>query len=59
MQSVGLVACKQFTNLTKDDSLLMEELQRRKVNVAAIVWDDTNVDWSSFSLLIIRCPWYV
>jgi len=55
--SIGLVTCAHLPNLAKDDQVLANELYQRKSPVRIVIWDAPDVDWSSFSLLVIRSCW--
>eukprot|EP00026_Physarum_polycephalum_P014960 Phypoly_transcript_15533.p1 GENE.Phypoly_transcript_15533~~Phypoly_transcript_15533.p1 ORF type:complete len:286 (+),score=47.50 Phypoly_transcript_15533:33-890(+) len=54
---LGLVTSAQFPTLTHDDSLLLNELRGRNIDVEIIIWNEPNTDWSRFALVIIRTPW--
>lgn len=44
-------------NLTPDDQLAADALARHGQVVTAAPWDNRNMDWSSFSAIIIRSTW--
>ncbi len=55
--SIALVTCTDIPDLEPDDRLLIEPLQARGADVTVAVWDDPNVDWNSFDLVVLRSPW--
>jgi hypothetical protein len=55
--TVGLVTCSAVPDLDPDDRLLVEPLADRGIRTAAAVWDDPNVDWASFDLVVLRSSW--
>ncbi|MFE9918798.1 RimK family alpha-L-glutamate ligase [Micromonospora sp. NPDC005553] len=54
---VALVTCSDLADLDPDDRLVLAPLAARGVAVQAAVWDDPDVDWSSFDLVVLRSPW--
>ncbi|MDG4757065.1 hypothetical protein [Micromonospora sp. WMMD710] len=54
---VALVTCSRLTDLDPDDRLVLAPLAARDVTVEAAVWDDPDVDWSSYDLIVLRSPW--
>lgn len=50
---VALVTCRELPELDEDDALLRAALPE---GVPA-VWDDPDVDWSGFDLVVLRSPW--
>ncbi|KAB1942762.1 hypothetical protein F8271_11305 [Micromonospora sp. ALFpr18c] len=54
---VALVTCTDLTDLDPDDRLVLAPLAARDVTVEAAVWDDPDVDWSSYDLVVLRSPW--
>src|SRR6188508_137776 len=55
--TVGLVTCSAVPDLDPDDRLLVEPLADRGIRTAAAVWDDPNVDWAAFDLVVLRSSW--
>ena len=43
--------------LSDDDRLVADALRPRGVTVSPAVWDDPHVDWSRYSLVVIRSTW--
>ena len=41
----------------RDDEMLIERVASRGVEVAGPTWDDQEVDWESFDLVVARSPW--
>ncbi|RZT79932.1 glutathione synthase/RimK-type ligase-like ATP-grasp enzyme [Micromonospora violae] len=54
---VALVTCAELADLDPDDRLVLAPLAARGVAVQAVVWDDPDVDWSSYDLVVLRSPW--
>ncbi|MEV7327114.1 hypothetical protein [Micromonospora sp. NPDC093244] len=54
---VALVTCTELTELDPDDRLVLAPLAARGVTAEAPVWDDPDVDWSSYDLVVLRSPW--
>ncbi|WP_307844098.1 ATP-grasp domain-containing protein [Sanguibacter suaedae] len=44
-------------DLDPDDAPLVEALAERGVEATAAVWDDPDVDWTSFNLVVVRSTW--
>jgi hypothetical protein len=44
-------------DLDPDDVPLVEALAERGVEATAAVWDDPDVDWTSFDLVVVRSTW--
>jgi glutathione synthase/RimK-type ligase-like ATP-grasp enzyme len=55
--TVAFVTHAALPRLSADDQLAVEELTRRRMSVAAAVWDDRDVDWRAFDLVVIRSTW--
>lgn len=41
----------------EDDALSVRALKRRGVVAEFVAWDDPDVDWESFRLVVVRSPW--
>jgi len=54
---VALVTCSDLADLDPDDRLVLTPLAARGVAVQSVVWDDPDVDWSSYDLVVLRSPW--
>ena len=54
---IALVTYAQLPDLDVDDAPLLGALTERGVHAEAAVWDDPEVDWSSFDLVVIRSTW--
>jgi glutathione synthase/RimK-type ligase-like ATP-grasp enzyme len=54
---IALATCATFPQLADDEPLLLEELTGRGVPAEPAVWDDSQVDWSSYELVVVRCTW--
>ncbi|MEU8256348.1 hypothetical protein AB0C06_19040 [Micromonospora inaquosa] len=54
---VAFVTCADLADLDPDDRLVLAPLAARGVAVEPAVWDDPDVDWSSYDLVVLRSPW--
>ncbi|WP_430496347.1 ATP-grasp domain-containing protein [Micromonospora trifolii] len=54
---VALVTCSDLADLDPDDRLVLAPLAARGVAVQTVIWDDPDVDWSSYDLVVLRSPW--
>ncbi|HEY3438219.1 MAG TPA: hypothetical protein VGK35_11090 [Actinotalea sp.] len=57
MTRIALATCAALPNLHEDDAPLIGELERRGASAAPAVWDDPDIDWASFDLVVIRSTW--
>jgi len=55
-ETVGLVTCAEFPDLTPDDRLLIEPLRSHGLQARPISWD-APTEWDSFDALVIRSTW--
>ncbi len=54
---VALATCSAFPRLTDDDPLLLDALRARGIDAEPAVWDAPEIDWSSYTLVVIRSTW--
>ncbi|MEV4660257.1 hypothetical protein [Micromonospora sp. NPDC049301] len=54
---VALVTCTELADLDPDDRFVLAPLAARGIAAEAVVWDDPDVDWSSYDLVVLRSPW--
>lgn len=54
---IALATCMTFPELEEDDAPLLTALGERGVDAVAAVWDDPDVDWSGFDLVVVRDTW--
>lgn len=54
---IALATCNHHPNLADDDVPVLEALRERGIDAVAAVWDDPEVDWSSFDLVVVRSTW--
>ena len=54
---LAIVTFERLPDLSPDDQLLLRELARLGLTVEPAVWSDGSVDWSRFSLIVIRSCW--
>ena len=55
--AVALVTCRDLPDLDADEQLLLAPLAGAGVQVTVAVWDDPEVDWARFDLVVIRSTW--
>ncbi|MFF0471993.1 RimK family alpha-L-glutamate ligase [Micromonospora zamorensis] len=54
---VALVTCADLADLDPDDRLVLAPLSAHGIAVDTAVWDDPDVDWFSYDLVVLRSPW--
>ncbi|WP_460708060.1 ATP-grasp domain-containing protein [Myceligenerans halotolerans] len=54
---VALATCSVLPELDKGDQPLVAALAERGITAEPAVWDDTDVDWSSYDLVVVRSTW--
>ena len=54
---VALATCAEVPGGDDEAPALTEALARRGVEAVPAVWDDRNVDWAAFDLVVIRSTW--
>jgi glutathione synthase/RimK-type ligase-like ATP-grasp enzyme len=54
---VALVTCAELPDLDPDDRLVTGPLAARGITAVPAVWDDGDVDWDGFDLVVLRSPW--
>ncbi|MFE5308438.1 RimK family alpha-L-glutamate ligase [Isoptericola sp. NPDC056578] len=54
---IGLATCSALPRLDSDDRPLLAALTERGVVAEAVVWDDPDVDWSVYDLVVVRSTW--
>jgi glutathione synthase/RimK-type ligase-like ATP-grasp enzyme len=57
MTKIAFATSRALKDLTPDDRLAAQELERRGVTVVPAVWNDPKVDWRGFDRVIVRSPW--
>lgn len=57
MLNVALATCAEFPELDSETRLLIDPLAALGVAAAPAIWDDPNIDWSAFDLVVVRCCW--
>lgn len=55
--TVALATCRDLPDLDPDDQLVLAPLTALGVDAAAVVWDDSSVDWSRYDLVVVRSCW--
>lgn len=54
---IALATCNFHPDLAEDDQLLLRALRAKGADAVAAVWDDPDVDWASFDLVVVRSTW--
>jgi len=54
---IALATCAALPELDPDDRLLIEPLRAIGVDPIPAIWDDADIDWASFDLVVIRNTW--
>ncbi|MEZ5115334.1 MAG: hypothetical protein R2737_03610 [Candidatus Nanopelagicales bacterium] len=54
---VGFATCAEVPDLEDDDRLPIPYLEAMGVDVEPAVWDDPEVDWTAYDLVVVRETW--
>jgi len=54
---VALATCAELPKLDADEPELADALEALGVDATPAVWDDEDVDWSGYELVIVRATW--
>jgi hypothetical protein len=54
---VALATAREVADLDAEGQLLAAELHTLGASVEPAVWDDVDVDWASFDLVVVRSTW--
>ena len=54
---IALVTCSRLPHLDPEDATLLPVFADRGVRAEAAVWDDPDVDWDAYDLVIVRSTW--
>ena len=54
---VGLVTCAELPQLDEDTHCLIAPLAAHGVSATRAVWDDSDVDWKPYDLVVVRSCW--
>lgn len=57
MPRIAFATCAELTVLDPDDELLAEAVRALGAEVRPEVWDDGEVDWAAYDLVLVRSPW--
>ncbi len=57
MRKIALATSNQYSELTRDDRLVLDQLLFWGVDVEPIVWDSKDAAWSQYDAVIIRSCW--
>lgn len=54
---IALATCSVLPHLDPDGAPLVRALAARGMDATSAVWDDPDVDWSAFDLVVVRSTW--
>ena len=54
---IGILTCEKLPNLLLGEKFLIPDLELNNHHVTPVIWDDINIDWIAFDLLIFRNTW--
>lgn len=57
MTRIAFATCAELLALDPDDALLAEAVRGLGAEVEPRVWDDGDVDWAAYDLVLVRSPW--
>ena len=57
MLDIALVTFSGLPELDADDRCLVPALAARGIRATAVVWDDPEIDWSRFTVAVVRSTW--
>ncbi len=55
--AVAFATCDELPELCDDDQLMLAPLAAADIDVTPAVWDDPDVDWTRFDLVVVRSTW--
>lgn len=54
---IAIATCSQFAGAEPEDLQVITALRARGIETAHAAWDDGDVDWSRFELVVVRSTW--
>ena len=57
LRKVALATCRELPHLDADTRRLIAPLAARGIKATPAVWDDPDVDWARFDLVVVRSCW--
>ena len=57
LPQVAFATCRELPHLDADTRRLIAPLAERGVIATSAVWDNPNVDWARFDLVVVRSCW--
>ena len=54
---IAILTCEKLPNLLETDQKIISELAKHKIVAKAVIWDNKNINWKDFDLLIFRSTW--
>jgi glutathione synthase/RimK-type ligase-like ATP-grasp enzyme len=56
-EAVAIATCLRYAGQAKEDLAVIDALRRRGIEAVHAAWDDPQVDWPAFDLVVVRSPW--
>lgn len=57
MKKIALATCAALPTLTEQEQKVIHQLALKRVAATPTIWDDSQVDWMDFEVIIIRTIW--
>lgn len=54
---IAVVTCRSQRTLSISDNLLADTLRNYNYNIEIVIWDQRNIDWNNYQLILIRSVW--
>lgn len=54
---IALATCTYHPELTEDDAPVLTALRELGADAVPAIWDDADVDWARFDLVVVRSTW--
>jgi glutathione synthase/RimK-type ligase-like ATP-grasp enzyme len=54
---VAFVTYKDEPNLTEDDQVLAQYLSKKNITVCPAAWDDAEINWQEYDVIVLRSMW--
>ena len=55
--TIALASCRAYQKIDVDLPLIVDAAAARGLDAEIAVWDDDDVDWSAFDLVVVRSCW--
>lgn len=57
MPKIAFATCSELPNLTENDRLLIPIFEANGYTISAEIWDNSEVDWAIYDVVLIRSTW--